>query len=51
MVSSKQKSDIKQLMRRIKDAHDNGKSEAEINRRTTELYNYLEAEGIINRDE
>lgn len=35
-------------MRRIKEAKDSGMSEKEIERRTADLYNYLEREGLID---
>lgn len=51
MVSSRQRVQIKKRMRRIKDATDAGEEE-KARRRTKELYDYLEREGIVNpRDE
>lgn len=37
------------MMKRIKKARDDGKDEAVIKRRTNELYNYLEREGLVDR--
>jgi hypothetical protein len=51
MVSSRQRQEIYKHMRRIKDARDAGKSKEVINQRVTELYNYLDREGLINIDE
>lgn len=50
MVTERQKRDIQRLMRRIKDAKDEGKSERIIEERTAELYNYMRREGIVRLD-
>jgi len=51
MVSMRQKKTIEEKMRKIREAKAQNMSDEEIERRTTELYNYLEAEGIIHRYE
>lgn len=48
MVTQKQRREIRERMRAIKDAKDNGESEEIIKKRTRELTSYLRKEGIIN---
>lgn len=51
-VSDAQRQRIEKLMRRIKEAKNEGKSEHIIRERTHELYAYLEREGLTpERDE
>lgn len=49
MVTTKQKRELKELMKNIKAAKENDMSEEEIKRRTKELYTYLQNEGLIDR--
>jgi len=48
MVTQRQRDEIREHMRRIKNAKDEGKSREEIKRRTRKLHDYLEQEGITN---
>ena len=54
MVTQRQRRDIERLMRRIKDAktppdENQPPNTALIEKRTKELYNYLEKEGLVNQ--
>jgi isopropylmalate/homocitrate/citramalate synthase len=49
MASDRQQKQIQKLMRRIKDAKDQGKSEEVIKKRTQELYQYLYSEGLVEQ--
>lgn len=46
MPNARQKREIKRLMKRIKDARDNGRSTEVIKRRALDLRIYLEREGL-----
>jgi diacylglycerol kinase family enzyme len=48
MVNARQRKEIKHLMRRIKDAKDQGKPKKVIEQRARELEIYLKKEGIKN---
>lgn len=48
MVSDTQRKEIKKRMRRIKDAKKDGKPQEVIKKRTAELYQYLERQGMID---
>lgn len=48
MVSERQRRDIKEKMRAIKEAKKNNRPQRIIEKRTNELTEYLHQEGIIN---
>jgi hypothetical protein len=49
MTTRKQEREIKRLMQNINEAKKDGRSEEVIEKRTQELYQYLESEGLVNK--